>query len=223
MGGSLLKYLIGLIMLVLLSSAGYSQIIKGAVMAGMNLSQVDGDEIYGFHKFGLNIGASAIVPVANKWEASIETIFTQKGSYQKPHYDDSLTGEYKLKLNYLEVPVLFHYNDKNRVAFGVGLSWGRLVGVEEYEHGRRVETTNLNGPYDKNDFNVLLDVRFKIYKRLKFNVRYAYSIDKIRTRVFTPPYSTDSWTRDQYNNFWTFRLVYIFNEEQSERIRNENR
>ncbi len=198
----------------------YAQVIKGAAIAGMNLSQVDGDEIYGFNKVGINLGVAAIVPFADQWEASIETIFTQKGSYQGPHYNDSLTGEYRLRINYLEVPVLVHFNDKNKVIFGAGFSWGRLVHVEEYEHGNRVESTKLNsGPYSKNDYNAMVDLRFRIYKQLKFNVRYAYSLKKIRTRVYKHPFSNDSWTRNQFNNFWTFRLIYIFNEEFSERAR----
>jgi hypothetical protein len=217
--------IIGLIAYCLLLTADFSkaQVIKGAAIAGFNLSQVDGDEVYGFYKVGLNIGAAAIWPLSDKFEFTIETIYSQKGSYQKPQYNDSLSGEYKLKLNYLEVPVLFHYNDKNIVSFGLGLSWGRLTGVEEYEHGRLVTTTTLqNGPYSLNDFDALFDIRFRIWKRLKGNVRYCYSIAPIRTREFHPPNSNDSWTRYQFNNFWTFRLIYVFNEVQSERIRKEN-
>lgn len=200
-----------------------AQIIKGAAIAGMNISQVDGDEIYGWRKFGANIGAAAIVPVSNNFEFTLETIFNQKGSYQKAQRDDSLSGMYKLKLNYLEVPLLFHFNDRDRLQVGVGLSWGRLAGVEEYEHGRKVETTNLNDPYDRNDFNIMGDLKFSIYKQLKFNVRYSYSISKIRTRVFTSPYTSNTWTRHQFNNFWSFRLIYVFNEEQSRRARSETR
>lgn len=217
------SYISFLLISLCFSFGGKAQVIKGAAIAGLNLSQVDGDEVYGFNKAGLNIGASAIVPFSDHWEVSIETIFIQKGSYQKPGYDDSLTGEYKLKLNYLEVPVLIHYNDRGRMALGAGLSWGRLASVEEYEHGKKVESTTINGPYDKSDFNVLFDFRFRIYKRLKANIRYAYSIDKIRTRVFQPPYSTDSWSRKQYNNLWSLRLIYVFNENVSERIRKENK
>lgn len=199
----------------------HGQVFKGAVIAGFNLSQVDGDEIYGFKKFGANVGASAIIPFTDHWEVSIETLFSQKGSYQGPQRDDSLSGEYKLKLNYLEIPVVVHYNDKNRMMFGLGFSFGRLTSVEEFEHGRKVETTTINGPYDRNDFNGIADIRFRIYQRLKFNVRYAYSIKKIRTREYTPP-NVDPWTRKQYNNFWSFRLIYVINEEQSERVRKES-
>jgi len=217
-------HITALLLFVLCALVTEAQVIKGAVIAGTNLSQVDGDEVYGFNKLGLNVGAAAIIPLHEKWELSVEALFSQKGSRQTSQYDDSLTGEYKLKLAYMEVPVLAHFNDKDIVKFGLGLSWGRLISVEEYEHGIKVDSTTLNGgPYSRNDFNAIADVKFRIYKRLKFNVRYAYSIVKIRTRLFEPPYSTESWTRKQYNNFWSFRLIYVINETQSERTRRQNR
>jgi len=199
-----------------------AQVIKGAVIAGFNLSQVDGDEVYGFKKFGANVGVSAIVPFSDHWEVSIETLFSQKGSHQKPQREDSLTGEYLLKLNYLDIPVMVHFNDKDIVTFGLGFSYGRLTNVEEYEHGQRIETTTIEGPYSRSDINGIADIRFRIWQRLKFNIRYAYSLKKIRTREFTPPY-VDPWTRDQYNNFWSFRMIYVINEKQSERARKDNR
>lgn len=199
-----------------------AQVIKGAVIAGFNLSQVDGDEVFGFKKFGANVGVSAIVPFSDHWEVSIETLFSQKGSHQKPQREDSLTGEYLLKLNYLDIPVMVHFNDKDIVTFGLGFSYGRLTNVEEYEHGQRIETTTIEGPYSRSDINGIADIRFRIWQRLKFNIRYAYSLKKIRTREFTPPY-VDPWTRDQYNNFWSFRMIYVINEKQSERARKDNR
>jgi len=224
MGIQLLKrYIVIALILSVLSGSLHAQIIKGAFMAGINVSQVDGDEVYGFNKVGLNIGAAAIVPLADRWDFSIETIYSQKGSYQKPQNEDSLSAEYRLKLNYLEVPVLIHFNDKDKIRFGLGMGWGRLVGVEEYEHGQRVESTNLEGPYSRNDYTGLADVRFRIYKGIKFNVRYSYSFVKIRTREYHPPNGSDPWTRKQYNNYWTFRLIYVFNEKQSDRARYENR
>jgi hypothetical protein len=115
----------------------------------------------------------------------------------------------------MEVPVLVMYTDKEFVSFGAGLSWGRLVGVKEWEHGRLVETTTINsGTYSKNDFSALADFRIRIYKSLKFNLRYQYSFVKIRTREFEN-LAGDTWIRKQYNNVITFRLIWVFNEEQS--------
>ncbi|MCD4737182.1 MAG: PorT family protein [Bacteroidales bacterium] len=200
------------------------QRIRGAVIGGFNLTQVDGDEVYGFHKAGIHLGASAIIPFGERWMVSLETIFNQKGSTQGKQYStlDSngleYTGEYKLKLDYLEVPVLVHYNDRDRIIAGAGISYGRLVNVKEWEHGRKVETTTLNtGPYKLNDLNILADVRFRMFKKLYLNFRYAYSLIKIRTRVFDPIPGTPGTDkkRDQYNNVLSFRLIYVFNERVS--------
>ncbi len=221
-------FLLLLLFAVLVENELYSQRIKGMVIAGMNLSQVDGDEIYGFHKAGLNTGVGAIVPLGKNFSFSIETIYNQKGSRQGAQYEDTVnnpntgakelwTGEYKLKLDYLEVPVLFHYTDKDIISAGLGFSYGRLVSVKEYEHGRQIESTSLNsGVYDRNDYNVLVDVNFRVHKkfsRFRLNFRYAYSMKKIRTRDFYDKFYEYTGTRDQFNNLMSLRLIYVFNEK----------
>jgi hypothetical protein len=105
------------------------------------------------------------------------------------------------------------YNDKDVITAGAGFSYGRLISVSEYEHGKKVETTSLTtGPYNRNDFSILADVRFRVYKQLKINLRYSYSLASIRTRDFYDTKGNYLTTRDQYNNVFTLRLVYMFNE-----------
>lgn len=198
-----------------------AQIIKGEALLGLNLTQVEGDEVHGFRKTGLNIGAGVLIPFAKNWDVSMEVTFNQKGATQRDQYreTDSLgnvtTGAYKLRLNYVEVPVLVHYTDKEFITIGAGFSWGRLVGVQEWEHGNRVESTTLaSGIYSKNDYSYIIDARIRIKGPLKFGVRYQNSMVKIRTREFEN-FSGDKWTRDQFNKVLTFRLIYIFNEERS--------
>lgn len=212
-----------LLVLVLISSYGYSQRIKGSLIVGMNISQVDGDEIYGFNKVGMNLGAAAILPLGKNFSFTVETLFSQKGSSQGKQYEytDSsgnlLTGQYKLKLDYLEVPFLFHYTDKDIISAGVGFSFGRLVSVKEYEHDTLNQFTTLNsGTYNRNDYSVLVDLFFRIHKkipRFKLNVRYSYSMRKIRTREFKDIYGEVTHSRDQFNNVFALRLIYVFNEK----------
>lgn len=202
-------------LVILITSMGFpafGQIIKGVAIAGFNTTQVDGDEVFGFHKYGWNVGASAIIPLSKKWMVGLENIYNQKGSLQRVQFTDSIkNGAYRLNLDYVEVPVLVFFEDKETMTFGTGLSWGRLINVKEYENGNRVETTTLKGPYSRNDWNFLVDVRFRVYKRIKFNFRYAYSIARIRERHYSNFYLGE-WDRKQYNNMLTFRLLYYINE-----------
>ncbi len=210
------------------SEGSFSQHILGAVSAGINFSQVDGDEVYGFKKVGFNGGPSVIIPFGKdkKWSVTLELLFSQLGSRQKSVYPVSTTIDstragfydgYRLSLNYVQVPVIVHYTDKRFIAGGLGFQYGQLVGVTEYEdyndyRGFVRSTTTLQGPYTRADIQALADVRIRVYRGLWFNVRYSYSILPIRTRVFVNPFFGNTWLRKQYNNVISIRLVYIFND-----------
>jgi hypothetical protein len=66
-------------------------------------------------------------------------------------------------------------------------------------------------PFNENDYSIIADFRFRLYKRLFFNFRYSYSISKIREREFFD-YNNNKWMRKQYNNLFSIRLIYVFNE-----------
>ena len=213
---------------LILSERSFSQHILGAVSAGINLSQVDGDEVYGYKKIGFNGGPSVIIPFGKdkKWSVTLELLFSQLGSRQKSVYPISNTIDsaragfydgYRLSLNYVQIPVIVHFTDKRFLAGGLGFQYGQLVGVTEYEdyndnRGFARSTTTLQGPYTRADIQALADVRIRIYRGFWFNVRYSYSILPIRTREFVNPFFGDTWLRKQYNNVISLRLVYIFND-----------
>ncbi len=186
--------------------------IKGVIIAGLNLSQVDGDEVYGFSKGGLNAGFGATLPLGKGFSFGIETLFNQKGAYRKfsPEYDSTGKPYYHLKLDYLEVPVMFSFEDRHIWTIGLGFSWGRRVSYREIEHGLVMDSSS---QYSKNDFDVLLDLQLRVWKHLKVDVRYAYSMAKIRTRNYGPTLAGEEWTRDQYHNLISLRLLYVLNEK----------
>jgi hypothetical protein len=229
------KYsLILLLLLFALSPSLLAQRFKGAVMGGMNISQVDGDEVYGYHRVGGNIGLAAILPI-KKWDITLETDFNQKGAYQKAQYenwayqydsnsmliDSTLyTGAYDLRLNYVEIPLMVHYTDKDRYTVGIGFSYGRLVSFSEIEHGGNVAPYSDTVKFNKNDFDFLADLQIRVWKQLKFNIRFSYSLVPIRERTYYDViyHLKEPWTRKQYNNMITFRLVYVFNEKVPEKV-----
>jgi len=188
-----------------------AQNIQGAAIFGMNLSKVDGDEVDGWKRMGFNVGASAIMPISKKFYIALETIYNQKGSYEKHKYSDTTDVKYKLILDYVEVPVLVYFMDKGGITVGTGFSWGRRVRFKEWVNGVEQQYSESEIPYDKSDYCWIADIRFKIYKGLKFNFRYSNSISKIRTKYY--PKVDES--RDQYNRQLTFRLIYVFNEKRS--------
>jgi hypothetical protein len=161
-----------------------------------------------------------VAPVSKNWAISMETIYNQKGSRQRAFDKSTQEGAYKLRLNYVEVPLLIMYTDKNFASIGAGASWGRLVDVQEYVDGIKVDSVStLSKVFDKDDFSALIDLRVRVYKNLMLNARYTYSIDKIATRTMIDSESGKPNERDFYNNMWSFRLVYMINEKNTEVVK----
>ena len=125
---------------------------------------------------------------------------------------------YKLNLNYVQIPLLVHFTDKNVISGGVGFLYGQNVGVsemEEYNDARgwiKADTMADYVEFNKADFQVIADVRFRIWQRFWLDLRYSYSLVPIRTREYQNPITLSTWTRKQYNNVIAIRLTYIFNQ-----------
>lgn len=223
--------LIVCVLLTILSTDVKAQIVKGEAFAGFNLSQIDGDMAYGYHRLGLHAGLGGLIPVYQKNDFSIdfsmEIALNQRGSHQRQQFkedENGITGEYDSYLTYLEVPLLFYFSDKGMYSLGLGASYGRMVRLKEYEHGKLTDV-NLNykgeDRYMKEDICILAEAKIRLHERFKFAIRYQYSMLPIRTRDFdlVNGEPNPEWQDvKQYNNCITARLIYVFNEDRSQYI-----
>ena len=129
---------------------------------------------------------------------------------------DSAQPMYLSRLNYAEIPLLIQYTDKGKYTFGIGASYSRLIGVKWVVNGRIISNNINDGYYYKDNFDWIADFKFRLYKQLKLNVRYAYSLKSISTgkKLFTTIGGV-SQDANQRNSMISFRLIWVFNEEQS--------
>ena len=195
----------------------HAQIVKGELILGGNICQVDGDECYHYRKPGVHVGAGALIPITNWLDVGIEVLFNQKGAYKGDSINQHLglySGRYKLNLNYAEIPVMIYVTDKDRYSLGVGVSYGRIVGLQEYINGQsssirlgdgqihwREDREGLpdvdaaieelvpqvianSDSYRGNDFCICADARVRIWEGIHAELRYQYSLMPIRTRLF---------------------------------------
>lgn len=180
---------------------------------GMNLSQVDGDEFYGFHKIGLNVGPQVIVPFgkSKNFSVSMELLYSQKGSVHKGAYDST---NFRLELDYAEVPVLIRYTDKKIISGGVGFAYGQIINYKETNNVFFDSLFKYQNNLSNYDISVIGDIQFRLWSKLWANLRYQYSLVKLRTVLVTDPrtYPPNPFTRDQYNNVISIRLTWIFNQ-----------
>ena len=230
-------FLIGLfIIFAALTNTSKAQVFLGEAFVGYNICQVDGDQIMGYFKPGVNAGVGVITPIWRKnnfsLELSLEVLYNQKGAKQGRKYFDhkidsltglEITGEYNLSMSYGEVPFMVYFTDKKLVSAGVGVSYARLMSLSEYEHGVKTSVTATSGEYNQNEFNILADIKLRVYKRWKIGVRYSYSLNPIREREYFNIAGQSLGVFKQYNNMWTFRLTYVFNEKLEDLQREEYR
>jgi len=142
--------LIGALLLIAYINPLKAQMFKGEVFAGGSLSQVDGDECYGYERINAQVGAGVLWSVldADWLDIGLEILYNPKGALRADtlkYNSGSFFGLYDLKLNYVEVPLMVYFTDKHRYSVGVGFSYGRLVGLSEKINKVETSTTVGNG------------------------------------------------------------------------------
>lgn len=191
--------------------------IRAGVALGLDAAQVDGDDYAGFSKLGLNGGFYAQIPVSKMFFFSTEILYVQDGG-KAPTIQGQVL-EYRAKFDYAQVPVLFHFQDKEAFNLGLGFSYGRLVSqtiyADEIEQpqatictGKPDDTSILNPQFiclKRNDWRAVADAKYLFTPNFMINVRYAYSM--VPFGYFG---SSNFINRGLYHNVLTFRLMYVF-------------
>jgi len=197
------------ILLLLLSAllTGQAQRFIGFAAAGINLAQIEGDDIHGFTKPGANAGLGLKLPVNRKQNLniSVELLYVQKGSYKhcSAGYFDTLNYspvaflfpdadinrdinfnpnvKCNISLDYVQIPVMFHYEDfYTGFTFGLGFSWSRLVRIKEQYNGFTSVNNLRTSPYKYNDWTVVAEADIRLYKNLSLGIRWDYSLAPFR-------------------------------------------
>jgi hypothetical protein len=189
------------------------QRFRAGIIAGLTASQIDGDESYGYNKLGLQAGVRAAAILNKRAESSIELLFAQRGARNELIPNNINPNNFSLTLNYVEVPLQFHYKDWfvdddedgfYRVVVNGGLSYGRLINFRVSDDLSFIEVV---APYvNKNDFNYLLGATIYANRHLGFTIRASRGIGFIYNpaKWDTPP-SARKW----YSHALYFQAVYM--------------
>ncbi|CAN5198544.1 hypothetical protein BH09BAC1_BH09BAC1_00240 [soil metagenome] len=180
--------------------------IRAAIIAGMNVSQVDGDGIAGYRKFGANGGAAAYINLPKSFMVSFEILYSMRGA-KASNYETIRDGrKLKLDLDYIEVPFMINYNDRDKAIFGVGVSWNTLV-----RSNISPEVLAENVVFKRTNLDFVGGVTFLIKKRYGINLRYSYSIIPVGNAVTTAGGIRTTLDGKLRNNVLGVRFIYLLN------------
>lgn len=122
-----MKYfiLVFLMLVLLLSGTLHAQRFQAGLVGGINMAQIDGDELAGFNKLGFMGGIKASAKLSDRWQAGIELLFSQQGAARSTK-DPFLTVYDNIRLNAVEAPVLITFSEW-KLQLSSGLSYSRLI------------------------------------------------------------------------------------------------
>lgn len=163
-----------------ISAQNGDQRFKGSVVFGLNLAQIDGDNLAGFSKLGLTGGVKLAYPIKEHSDVTLELLYSQRGSTSGFGFG-SLSDIYT-DLKYLEIPVYVNIMDwwiqdegYHKVKAHGGLNYSYLFDVES---SNGAISNNIEN-YKRNDLGFLVGVDYMFTKNFGTTVRYTRSFTSI--------------------------------------------
>lgn len=183
----------------MLSVKASAQRFQGGILVGMNASQIDGDTWVGFFKGGILAGAFVNTDLQDKFGAQLEIKYSPKGSApgsKHPNYPA------KIRLNYIDVPIMGTYEAAKNLKLEGGLSFNYLYKAQYFD-GAWFEWDEGEGP---NSFEtaILFGINYRFFQRFDLNLRWNYSLFPVRATYSGSPYSEGAW----YNQVINFGLYF---------------
>ncbi len=189
---------------------------KAGLIAGFNISQLDGDQYMGFDKLGAHFGARGVVIVSPRFEISTEILFSQKGSKFEDPANVSRDKIQKINLNYMEVPIMLNFlgnyskeRDLFRSNFGLGISIGRLIGTDiEENQSDMINFSDAVDLFNKSDISALFGYTYYINHHIGLGFRVSVSMNLTYDGIENP--LPENELRLLRNYLVSGRAIYMF-------------
>lgn len=181
---------------------GNSSIFKPYLSLGLTSSQISGDQLSGFEQLGFNAALGTEVELGGQWKPSIELQFDQRGSRKNAKPDKGDYESYKLRLNYVQVPLIMGYL-KGKTGIELGLAPGFLLSSSEEDENGSYPLQSRE--FDTFDLAGLAGIRYRFHDRWELCTRFEQSIIKVRDHSGS---STFRLNQGQYSSAIQFMIRF---------------
>lgn len=167
------------------------------VFAGLNLSQIDGDDMQGYDKLGINAGLRGIAYIIPKLEFHTELAYNQRGSQSKGYSHSNGDGR-KMMLDYASINALVVINDWfhpikefYRLQFYGGVGTGRLIRSNVDDPAgdadqRQLPLSQLPPYFNSTDLSMIFGLNLKMVDNAGVTFRFNRSINKLLDADLVP-------------------------------------
>ena len=156
--------------LLLPMTSDAQQAFKAGVSFGMTTSQISGDGLGGWDKFGLTGGAFVSAPLSSKNGFRIGINYADKGSRTKR---DTLNfNTYAYRLRYVEVPIQYSFQN-GPFTFLSGLYYGRLIKQDVLSN---YATFDVNPPFRNFDIGIALGATLQMGDHFFLEGKFSSSV-----------------------------------------------
>lgn len=184
-----MKRIIFLAVMALLINGAFAQHVEYGIKGGVNFSNINDDaaDNNADGKTGFHLGGLAHIHVTRAFAIQPEIVYSTQGA----EYDNA-----KLKMNYINVPVLAQYMFGNGFRLQTGPQLGILT-TSEWENGNaETDVDNLSNA----DFSWSFGAGYIGRKGLGIDARYNLGLTDV----------SKSNTTDLQNRVWQLGLFYQF-------------
>lgn len=145
---------------------------EASVVGGATITQLDGDSLRGFRRWGGQGGLQVNYVFSDRWRAGIELLFSQHGS-QRRDIDDRNSADTdieKININMVQAPLLVHFRDW-KVGLTAGASYGNIINYEVIEVDG--EDATEAHPLSEDVFSLILGGSFHFTNNLALEIRWS--------------------------------------------------
>ncbi|MCX6303875.1 MAG: porin family protein [Bacteroidetes bacterium] len=192
------------LVLICFPFAGLAQRFNGGLLAGGVVSQVDGDNNVGYHKFGYLAGAFVSLRLSPRSSFQLEMEYIQKGARKNADTLTNMDTTFLNRLHYLEIPLLYQFTFAKRVQAEVGL--GADVFLGSYQEVNGMEAPYITVPYRAISLTGIAGMSCFLTDHLKAGFRFNYSLTSIRDDVAGERKLMFEY--GQYNNVISMELTW---------------
>jgi len=186
-----------------------AQNFGGGVILGLSTSQVGGDDLGGFNKAGLLVGAFVNKSISELLSGQMEMTFIHKGS-DNPNMKDSEHKDYSqedISSSYIEIPLLLQYQQNSKLIIEGGVQLAYLINGYYNDSYGKIPIYSVD-PFIEYDFGLLLGIDYRYSEHISLNTRLSNSILPIGAEDYDVVDSYNSSRKGKYNSVLSFAIHY---------------